>query len=65
MAKVVITPAQTAALQSALYDLTATEMEMETLRQAGVDLTEPEALRADLRKSLIAYLSYAQQQKSK
>jgi hypothetical protein len=60
--KPIITPAQKKALEAALYDLSSTENEVEVLKAAGVDMSEPETLRADLKKSLMAYLAYAQQQ---
>jgi hypothetical protein len=60
--KTVITPAQKKALEAALYDLSNTENEIQVLKDAGVDMTEPETLRADLKKSLMAYLTYAQNQ---
>lgn len=63
MAKMVITPAMKATLSSALYDLNNTEAEMELLRNAGVDVTEAENIRKDLRNTLMAYLQYAEAQK--
>ena len=65
MAAVVITPAQVKHLEASLYDLQASETEMEVLREAGVDVSDLEALRKDLRANLLAYLNYAKAQKMK
>lgn len=62
---VVITPAQVKALEAALYDLQATEPEMEVLREANSDVTDLETIRRDLKANLLAYLNYAKAQRLK
>jgi hypothetical protein len=58
----IITPAQVRTLESALYDLNATESEVELLQSVGADLTELLPIREDLKRNLTAYLEYARKQ---
>jgi hypothetical protein len=62
MMPLVITPQQKRTLESALYDLNNSQTELDTLKAAGNDVSDIEAVREDLIRNLKAYLEYAHQQ---